>query len=299
MNVITIYLRQGDEAMASLVRNVLLIFGIAVLSGCFSVSRTTCAAIGGVLGGVGGGFYTEANTNGNNGNITAGAGIGTAAGGVLGALLCKGNPEAPNVSANATPPNGEPPLRVQFGSQASDPDGKIVSYAWDFGDGGRGEGPTPSHSYSRPGRYAARVTVTDNDGLTASAATSVEINAPVEAAAPKQPERRIVLQGITFAFNSAKIGEADAPILDVAAEQLQASPSARVSVIGHTDSVGGEAYNQKLSERRAEAVVQYLANHGIDRSRLEASGAGESQPVASNDTADGRAQNRRVELKEQ
>jgi OOP family OmpA-OmpF porin len=105
-----------------------------------------------------------------------------------------------------------------------------------------------------------------------------------------------VLQGITFPFDSAKISDADAPVLDLAAEQLNANPSVRARVVGHTDSTGDEAYNQKLSERRAESVVEYLAKAGVESSRLEASGAGESEPVASNDTKDGRAQNRRVEL---
>jgi OOP family OmpA-OmpF porin len=65
---------------------------------------------------------------------------------------------------------------------------------------------------------------------------------------------------------------------------------------GHTDSVGTDAYNQGLSERRAMAVKDYLVGKGVDGSRLSSMGYGESSPVASNDTADGRALNRRVEL---
>ncbi len=68
-----------------------------------------------------------------------------------------------------------------------------------------------------------------------------------------------------------------------------------VSIDGHTDSVGAETYNQQLSQRRAQAVVDMLVNtYGIEASRLKAVGYGESQPVASNDTAEGRAENRRV-----
>ena len=69
-----------------------------------------------------------------------------------------------------------------------------------------------------------------------------------------------------------------------------------MSVGGHTDSVGTDAYNQTLSERRAASVKDYLVGQGVDGSRLSTAGYGESNPIASNDTADGRALNRRVEL---
>ena len=69
-----------------------------------------------------------------------------------------------------------------------------------------------------------------------------------------------------------------------------------LEVEGHTDSVGTDDYNQSLSERRAESVKSYLIQQGIDRSSITSRGFGESQPVASNDTADGRQRNRRVEL---
>jgi OmpA-OmpF porin, OOP family len=69
-----------------------------------------------------------------------------------------------------------------------------------------------------------------------------------------------------------------------------------VSVDGYTDSVGSDAYNQKLSMRRAEAARRYLVDKGIDESRISVRAMGESNPVASNSTADGRAENRRVEI---
>jgi OmpA-OmpF porin, OOP family len=263
------------------------------------VPRSTCALVGGLVGALGGVVVANNETEDETDeNLAAGA-IGAAAGGLLGYLICgEGAPaQPPSVSASASPSSGEPPLRVQLTSQATDADGRIVSYAWDFGDGGRGEGAQTSHTYERPGRYAARVVVTDDDGKTGSATANIEVAAeePV-AETPKPTQRRIVLQGVTFAFNSAAISESDAPILDVAAEQLKTNPDVRVRVVGHTDSVGGDDYNQRLSERRAASVVDYLSRAGVDRTRLESSGAGESQPVASNENADGRAQNRRVEL---
>lgn len=73
-------------------------------------------------------------------------------------------------------------------------------------------------------------------------------------------------------------------------------PQAEAKIVGHTDSRGSEAYNQALSERRAQAVADYLYTQGIDKSRVMVSGAGETQPKASNDTAEGRMENRRVEV---
>ncbi len=78
---------------------------------------------------------------------------------------------------------------------------------------------------------------------------------------------------------------------------MQDNPTIRVEIQGHTDNIGSDAYNQKLSERRAQSVVTYLVqNFGIDISRLTAKGYGESKPIASNDNAEGRALNRRVQF---
>jgi OOP family OmpA-OmpF porin len=119
---------------------------------------------------------------------------------------------------------------------------------------------------------------------------------PPRAAPPPAPvEEKIVLRGVNFDFDKADIRPDAAVILDEAASLL-ASSSGSVSVGGHTDSVGTDAYNQGLSERRAMAVKDYLLGKGIDGSRLSSVGYGESNPIAANDSADGRALNRRVEL---
>ena len=112
-------------------------------------------------------------------------------------------------------------------------------------------------------------------------------------------EETIVIRDIHFEFDSAKLTAADKSRLNTIATRLkQEAPSARLSVTGHTDSVGSDAYNQKLSQRRAHSVTEYLIESGVPRaSFVSVRGAGESQPEADNRTPDGRAQNRRTEIR--
>lgn len=115
--------------------------------------------------------------------------------------------------------------------------------------------------------------------------------------APAPPtKQKMVLRGVNFDFDKSNIRPDARPILDEAARSLKDNPDLRVQVQGYTDSVGTDQYNQRLSVRRAQAVKDYLVSKGVASSRLQVKGFGESNPVASNDTAEGRAQNRRVEL---
>lgn len=107
----------------------------------------------------------------------------------------------------------------------------------------------------------------------------------------------IVLKGVNFDFNKARLTPNAKTILDNVSDALAARADLKVEVGGHTDSVGSDDYNQRLSEQRADSVVLYLTEKGIDAGRLTAKGYGESQPIASNDTDEGREENRRVELK--
>ncbi|MBW2576935.1 MAG: OmpA family protein [Deltaproteobacteria bacterium] len=107
---------------------------------------------------------------------------------------------------------------------------------------------------------------------------------------------RIVLRGVEFAFNKAELSGSSSVILDVAVEELNRCPNIPMEIDGHTDSVGPEDYNMGLGQRRAEAVKGYLVSKGLRSSRLKARSFGESRPVASNDTDEGRQTNRRVEL---
>jgi outer membrane protein OmpA-like peptidoglycan-associated protein len=121
---------------------------------------------------------------------------------------------------------------------------------------------------------------------------------PPPAPPPPPPvRRRIVLRGVNFDFDKSNIRADARPILDEAIATLKSEPDIRISVEGHTDAIGSDAYNQKLSQRRAHSVADYLARGGIAHSRLTVVGFGESKPIASNATDDGRAQNRRVELR--
>jgi OmpA-OmpF porin, OOP family len=101
---------------------------------------------------------------------------------------------------------------------------------------------------------------------------------------------------VHFDFNKAKIRPGDAAILDEAANELKAHPKVQVDVNGYCDSIGSAPYNLKLSERRAQAVTTYLVEAGISSGRLIRHGYGKTDFVATNDTEEGRAQNRRVEL---
>lgn len=103
--------------------------------------------------------------------------------------------------------------------------------------------------------------------------------------------------GITFAFDSSQIKPEFNSTLDQIAQVLNSYPSTLVDVVGHTDSQGTDAYNMKLSQARAQAVASRLTSQGVASERLAVAGMGERQPVTTNETEAGRAQNRRVEVK--
>ena len=102
--------------------------------------------------------------------------------------------------------------------------------------------------------------------------------------------------GVTFATNSSDINANFYPVLDRVAATLGEFHQTMIEVAGHTDSTGSRAYNMALSERRAGSVVGYLTSRGVARERMIAVGAGPDHPVDTNQTAEGRAQNRRVEI---
>ena len=114
--------------------------------------------------------------------------------------------------------------------------------------------------------------------------------------APAKGTTLATLGGANFDFNKAEVRPEGRDILDRVVKTLKDNPDVKVVVEGHTDSVGSDAYNKKLSERRAEAVKRYLVRQGIDPSRIRTVGYGKSKPIADNSTEEGRAKNRRAEV---
>lgn len=101
---------------------------------------------------------------------------------------------------------------------------------------------------------------------------------------------------VNFAFNSADLTSSAKSNLEKLADVLKNNPDTNINIYGHTDSKGSDAYNLTLSEKRANAVVSYLNSLGVSKNRLISKGLGESEPIATNETDEGRAKNRRVEF---
>lgn len=105
-----------------------------------------------------------------------------------------------------------------------------------------------------------------------------------------------VTMHINFAFNSSVIPGSASGEIENLVRILKENEPATINIIGHTDSMGSDEYNQKLSESRAHSLASRLSDNGIDSSRIHASGKGEKEPIASNETSQGRAENRRIEI---
>jgi OOP family OmpA-OmpF porin len=118
-----------------------------------------------------------------------------------------------------------------------------------------------------------------------------------EAAAPVVTKTALVLEGVNFETNSARLTGDSTPVLDRVADSLKAHPDVRVEIAGYTDSTGSASVNRRLSKARADSVRDYLAAHGVAASRMETQGYGPDNPIADNKTTAGRAKNRRVEMK--
>lgn len=119
---------------------------------------------------------------------------------------------------------------------------------------------------------------------------------PAEMKAALDKDGRIALYDILFDTDKATLKQSSDKQLQHVVTLLQTNPQLKMEVQGHTDSDGEDAYNAKLSQQRAETVVAYLALFGIGGERLTPKGYGETKPIASNDNAEGKAKNRRVEL---
>jgi outer membrane protein OmpA-like peptidoglycan-associated protein len=133
---------------------------------------------------------------------------------------------------------------------------------------------------------------------------------PKEVAKPAPPETTVavpkvpvpvvpkvfILEGVTFDFNKATLTNDAVATLEKAFAVLQDNPGVKVKIVGHTDNIGSKKYNDRLSEKRAESVKSWLVSKGISSTRLTTAGVGFSEPIATNDTPEGRAKNRRIEF---
>lgn len=140
--------------------------------------------------------------------------------------------------------------------------------------------------------------------LCVAAFTACECKQVVKQEPPPPPpapapvvEEKIVLNGIRFDFDKSVIKPEFVPVLDEAVSVLQKHPGKRVAIQGYTDSIGSDAYNEKLGMRRADSVKNYLVEKSIAADTLTTESFGETMPVADNNTKEGRAMNRRVEFK--
>ncbi len=166
--------------------------------------------------------------------------------------------------------------------------GTAAAYCWVHGDGDEDGDGVPDSRDKCPGTpHGVHV---DANGCPPPA--------PVVEEAVVVKEETIVIRDVHFQFDKATLTASDKEVLNKIATRLKAeAPTAQLTVTGYTDSVGSDAYNQKLSDKRAHSVVEYLIEQGVPRSSfVSVVGAGESNPVADNSTADGRAQNRRTEI---
>ena len=166
--------------------------------------------------------------------------------------------------------------------------------------------PAAAQSYKRPGQKFAVGCECDKDLMPKAVCTppapKKAAPAPAPKPAPKKPAPKPMSQKVTFAadaffdFDKSVVKPEGKQKLDGLVANLKGVTLEVIIAVGHTDSVGSDAYNQKLSVRRAEAVKAYLVSKGIAANRIYTEGKGEKQPVASNKTAAGRAKNRRVEV---
>ncbi|MCP5146035.1 MAG: OmpA family protein [Gammaproteobacteria bacterium] len=271
---------------------------LSLLAGCSTTgghrdTRFICALVGGV---VGGGLGTIATDN-DEAEIGIAAGI---IGAGLGYLACPQRDEGPAPiidgdgdgvpdGSDACPatPRGTP---VDARGCPLDSDGDGVVDGQDRCPG------TPAGT-----RVDSTGCVPDSDGDGVADFTdqcpATPRGTPVDGrGCPQAGQRVLSLEGVTFGYDSAALTDDARSTLNQAVMLLRENSGLRVRVEGHTDSRGSDAYNLALSQRRAQAVVDYLTSQGISGSRMVAEGFGESRPVAPNDSAANMARNRRVDF---
>ncbi len=168
-----------------------------------------------------------------------------------------------------------------------DPDGDMLVYRWSAPQGSFANAATPRTTWTAPnipGGVTLMVTVEDGRGGSATANVPIQVN------------QRIVIEfdPVLFDFDRFNLRADALAVLDRTVATLQANPGIRVTIEGHTDSMGTLEYNIALGDRRARAVIDHLVSRGINANRMQTTTFGEERPVAPNDTAEGRQLNRRA-----
>jgi outer membrane protein OmpA-like peptidoglycan-associated protein len=189
------------------------------------------------------------------------------------------------------PAEGEVNVLVTFSAEeSSDPDGDKLTYKWDFGDGTTASFtfPNATHRFAKAGSFTVRLTVEDGRGGSDSTTGTIAII------------KRVVLsdtkERVLFDFDKADLKPAGQKVVAEVVADMKENPQLRAHLIGHADSIGSDQYNMGLSKRRAESTKNAMVKQGAPAVKITIEWKGESQPIASNDTAEGRAQNRRVEI---
>jgi len=167
----------------------------------------------------------------------------------------------------------------------------LVQAGWDILNESKGADAVLLAHYGKNGRNIWAYLHND-DGYTITVA---DVGA-TDLSAGLKKSCHVALTGVLFDFNKATLQPASDPVLQKVADLLAKDPALKVEVQGHTDNVGGDAYNQSLSEARARTVMDWLIKHGVASGRLTAKGYGKTRPVADNDSDEGRSKNRRVEI---
>jgi OOP family OmpA-OmpF porin len=284
-----IYFSTEKEGNMKLTKLLSAAFAIALLAGCAGNPKTTnqnimCAVGGALVGGAAGAAAGDS-------DAAAGSAV---VGSMLALLLCPNGDEEQEVAAVEKPVCAVEP-----------PPGALVDQngcAYDTDKDGVYDGIDMCQQ-TPPGVSVDRVgCALDSDGDAVPDYKDLCPNTPKgvivdQDGCPLAGEKVLSLEGVNFAFDKATLTDDAKQILEEAVSVLKDTDSVvEVRVEGHTDSVGSDAYNQKLSQERAQSVVDYLTSRGINGSYLIPVGMGEKFPVATNDTDAGRAKNRRVDF---
>jgi len=194
-----------------------------------------------------------------------------------------------NGTISCDPCTVEPGGQSRLSSSATDPEGGPVTYRWTAPNGSFNPTDTANTTFTAPGQEGnvpITLTATDNQNNSSTSALTLQV------------VRRevITFEDVHFQFDRFNLRPDALKMLDDAVAKLQRNPNVRITIEGHCDSIGTTEYNLALGERRASSVRDYLANRGIAANRIRTISYGETMPVGNNNTAQGRAMNRRAHL---